>query len=423
MEGLHIPTFTSASNMKKSNSNQSLGAGSIDFDVLSAYLEQDGVYGFNEGALPPSLLPSSGASSTNSDGNDNFGADKYNALWDYPTPDSQFHPAPGLQQPLQQQKAEEPQKVGSQLTRTGTRTSSRRVAKATSYAAESVTTTTTKGGRGKGKGGGKKRKNSKDVSGSQISSTKSKSQAQVDRRRERNRILARRTRLRKKFFFENLQAEVANLKNQNVKLKEIVASKLPPPVAESILSTCQIELPPCILEDPSIAPFFNAAQTDYAEEDTKFAASLRIAQASFCISDPSLPDCPIVYASPGFCDLTGYDLAEALGRNCRFLQGPGTSLEKVAKLRDHIRRGQDVSVTLLNYQKDGTPFWNSLFVASLMDTSGNVVNHIGVITEVAGPPPGDPEFDKAAKQKIEAKNEAEIEDGDLLLRDVEDDFL
>ena len=69
MEGLHIPTFTSASNvsnMKKSNSNQSLGAGSIDFDVLSAYLEQDGVYGFNEGALPPSLLPSSGASSTNS---------------------------------------------------------------------------------------------------------------------------------------------------------------------------------------------------------------------------------------------------------------------------------------------------------------------------------------------------------------------
>ena len=204
----------------------------------------------------------------------------------------------------------QPQKVGSQLTRTGTRTSSRRVAKATSYAAESVTTTTTKGGRGKGKGGGKKRKNSKDVSGSQISSTKSKSQAQVDRRRERNRILARRTRLRKKFFFENLQAEVANLKNQNVKLKEIVASKLPPPVAESILTTCQIELPPCILEDPSIAPFFNAAQTDYAEEDTKFAASLRIAQASFCISDPSLPDCPIVYASPGFCDLTGYDLAE-----------------------------------------------------------------------------------------------------------------
>ena len=80
-------------------------------------------------------------------------------------------------------------------------------------------------------------------------------------------------------------------------------------------------------------------------------------------------------------------------------------------------------MTLLNYQKDGTPFWNSLFVASLMDTSGKVVNHIGVITEVAGPPPGDPEFDKAAKQKIEAKNEAEIEDGDLLLRDVEDDFL
>ena len=69
MDGFALPTFTSftsAAAMKKSPSNQSLGGASIDFDVLSAYLEQDGAYGFNENALPPSLLPSSGASSTGS---------------------------------------------------------------------------------------------------------------------------------------------------------------------------------------------------------------------------------------------------------------------------------------------------------------------------------------------------------------------
>ncbi|GMI10812.1 hypothetical protein TrRE_jg12877 [Triparma retinervis] len=410
MDGFALPTFTSftsAAAMKKSPSNQSLGGASIDFDVLSAYLEQDGAYGFNENALPPSLLPSSGASSTGSDGNDGSAAQNFGTMWDFQAPGTNFSAAAEMH-PVQSQKAEVQRPV-----RSGTRSSSRRITPPTSYSAMTTTTTTTKGGRSKA--GGKKRKNSND-SGSKMSATKSKSQAQVDRRRERNRILARRTRLRKKFFFENLQAEVANLQGQNQKLKEIVASKLPKPVADGILSSCQMELPACVLEDPSIG------SAEYAEEDTKFAASLRVAQASFCISDPSLPDCPIVYASPGFCDVTGYDLAEALGRNCRFLQGPGTSLEKVTKLRDHIRNGQDVSVTLLNYKKDGTPFWNSLFVASLMDTSGNVVNHIGVLTEVAGPPPGDPEFEKAEQQKIASQGETD-DPGDLLLGDVEDDFL
>lgn len=57
---------------------------------------------------------------------------------------------------------------------------------------------------------------------------------------------------------------------------------------------------------------------------------------------------------------------------------------------------------MLNYKKDGTAFWNSLFVASLLDNSGNVVNHIGVQAEVRAPPPGDPEFDKVAAEQQES---------------------
>ena len=225
---------------------------------------------------------------------------------------------------------------------------------------------------------------------------------QVDRRRERNRILARRTRLRKKFFFENLQAEVASLQTLNKQLKEIVARKMPKSISESVLKECTAELPKCVLEDINIG---NACL-----EDMKFAHNLRTAQSVFCISDPSLPDSPIVYCSQGFCDLTGYELAEVLGRNCRFLQGPGTSLEKVKKIREGISGGSDVSVTLLNYKKDGTSFWNSLFIASLMDSSGNIVNHISVQTEVQGPPPGDPEFESFKASNVD---QGEVDDSFL----------
>ena len=65
-----------------------------------------------------------------------------------------------------------------------------------------------------------------------------KSQAQVDRRRERNRILARRTRLRKKFFFESLQKDVADLQRENAALKSIVRSRLKPDDARVILEQC-----------------------------------------------------------------------------------------------------------------------------------------------------------------------------------------
>jgi len=112
-------------------------------------------------------------------------------------------------------------------------------------------------------------------------------------------------------------------------------------------------------------------------------SALSGSQQNFAISDPTLPDNPIVYVSQGFLDLTGYTLNQVLGRNCRFLQGPGTDQSAVQLIRKGVTEGVDTSVCLLNYKADGTPFWNQFFVAALRDAENNIVNYVGVQCEVS----------------------------------------
>ncbi|WP_245411553.1 PAS domain-containing protein [Alkalicoccus urumqiensis] len=85
-------------------------------------------------------------------------------------------------------------------------------------------------------------------------------------------------------------------------------------------------------------------------------------QLVFIISDPEQPDNPIIYANQGFSDLTGYPREEMIGRNCRFLQGEDTDPETLATLRKAIAAKEPVSVEILNYKRDGTPFWNLLHI-------------------------------------------------------------
>lgn len=211
-----------------------------------------------------------------------------------------------------------------------------------------------------------------------------KSQAQIDRRRERNRILARRTRLRKKFFFESLQKEVTDLQRENALLKELVRNRLQPDIAGGILEQCKAneEMPDVVAEQ---------GHGILDKRDHNFIQSVQKSQQCFVITDPSLQDNPIVYASDDFLTLTGYSREEVLGRNCRFLQGNETSRSKIAHIRKAIENGEDCSVTLINYAADGTAFWNNLFIAALRDAENNIVNFIGVIVKVAGPEPGDAE--------------------------------
>ncbi|WP_299310473.1 EAL domain-containing protein [uncultured Halomonas sp.] len=94
------------------------------------------------------------------------------------------------------------------------------------------------------------------------------------------------------------------------------------------------------------------------------------------------PDYPIVYANRAFCTLSGYPLEEVLGRNCRFLQGPDTDPAQVARIRAAVADQREVEATLINYRKDGTPFWNRLSISPVFDAAGRCSHFIGIQQDI-----------------------------------------
>lgn len=104
----------------------------------------------------------------------------------------------------------------------------------------------------------------------------------------------------------------------------------------------------------------------------------------FCLADPSIKDCPIVYASEEFYRTSRYSRDDVLGRNCRFLQGPKTNRAAVARIGAAVKSGQESCETVLNYRRDGTPFMNLLLTAPLYDNRGSVRYFIGAQIDVSG---------------------------------------
>ncbi|WP_413166613.1 PAS domain S-box protein [Capilliphycus salinus ALCB114379] len=101
------------------------------------------------------------------------------------------------------------------------------------------------------------------------------------------------------------------------------------------------------------------------------------------ISDARVKENPIIYCNPTFERLTGYSSRDILGRNCRFLQGNDTDPEAVNKIRTCLREAKDCLVTLKNYRKDGTPFWNELAISPVRDAEGQVTHYIGIQTDIS----------------------------------------
>ncbi|KAK5739757.1 hypothetical protein LTR17_005043 [Elasticomyces elasticus] len=103
----------------------------------------------------------------------------------------------------------------------------------------------------------------------------------------------------------------------------------------------------------------------------------------YCVTDPSMPDNPIVYASEEFYNTTQYGREYTIGRNCRFLQGPKTSNSTVQRLIKALAAGQEICETILNYRRDGSPFMNLLMTAPLYDNKGAVRYFLGCQIDVS----------------------------------------
>lgn len=104
-----------------------------------------------------------------------------------------------------------------------------------------------------------------------------------------------------------------------------------------------------------------------------FFAAIEMTRMPMILTDPHQDDNPIVFANKAFLDLTLYEEEEVLGRNCRFLQGAQTDPASVTELRSAVAADDSVALELLNYKRDGTPFWNAVFVGPVYDTSGKLL--------------------------------------------------
>ncbi|HEX6938724.1 MAG TPA: response regulator [Longimicrobiales bacterium] len=119
-----------------------------------------------------------------------------------------------------------------------------------------------------------------------------------------------------------------------------------------------------------------------AEENSRLAAAIGNLATGVVITDPNAPDHPVIFANAGFLRITGYTAAEVMGRNLRLLQGPDTDPVAVEEIRQALAARRPCEVVLLNYRKDGTPFWNQLTISPVCNEVGDVVHFVGLQTDV-----------------------------------------
>ncbi|WP_428412869.1 PAS domain-containing protein [Pararhizobium sp.] len=116
----------------------------------------------------------------------------------------------------------------------------------------------------------------------------------------------------------------------------------------------------------------NRLVAGHVSEDP-FAAAFKATRMPMIVTDPNQSDNPIIFCNNAFLRLSGYSDDEVIGRNCRFLQGPETDQETISKVREAIAAGQDVAVDILNYRKDGSQFWNAVFISPVRDEAGAII--------------------------------------------------
>ncbi|MGT2482225.1 histidine kinase famiy protein [Methylobacterium oryzae CBMB20] len=114
-----------------------------------------------------------------------------------------------------------------------------------------------------------------------------------------------------------------------------------------------------------------------------FFAAVETTRMPMIVTDPRQPDNPIIFANRAFLAMTGYTPEELVGRNCRFLQGPETDRETIAQVRKAIAEKREFATEILNYRKNGSTFWNALFVSPVYNADGKLVYFFGSQLDVS----------------------------------------
>jgi len=120
-----------------------------------------------------------------------------------------------------------------------------------------------------------------------------------------------------------------------------------------------------------------------AEEAMRlYHRAVESANNGIIITDGKADDYPVVYANPAFERMTGYPPSESLGRNPRFLLGQDRDQMELEAIKSALRQKRPGSAVLRNYRRDGTLFFNELFVSPVRDESGEVTHTISVMTDI-----------------------------------------
>ncbi|MFX0546781.1 PAS domain-containing protein [Roseovarius sp. S1116L3] len=138
-------------------------------------------------------------------------------------------------------------------------------------------------------------------------------------------------------------------------------------------------------------------------ENDVFAHAIKHSRLPLCITDPTRPDEPIVFANQAFCDLTGYDEHEFVGRNCRFLQGPETTRESVEAIRAAMTSREVAMIEIVNYRKGGEKFINALQIGPIYDEEGQLIFRFGSQLDIS-------------EARAKERREAELRTSELLHR-------
>jgi PAS domain S-box-containing protein/putative nucleotidyltransferase with HDIG domain len=125
-----------------------------------------------------------------------------------------------------------------------------------------------------------------------------------------------------------------------------------------------------------------AALRQSLRENSELAVAVSSLTSGVTITNPNLPDNPIIFANPGFYAVTGYSAEDVIGYNCRFLQGPDTDRATVQKIRLCIEERRIFTGVLRNYRKDGTSFLNELIINPVFDEKGELVSFVGLQNDV-----------------------------------------